>query len=338
GRGEVDSKSTENLTPFPSPYQGEGCPIGRGEVDSKSTENLTPFPSPYQGEGCSEVDSKSEVYQIQHQALQAISNEIKTAPGWIEELASADENADYQICLNNNGEYEICDPSGTPIKNIRPAVKFNDADAAITVVKRLIHLAKYRAVQQLDNYYHKSNLPGHKLAFTVELVGKQTNYDPAEKPEPQPISHPGNTPQIKVGEWIFIRIRNDSSQSLNVTVLALQNDWSIQQIYPHGGGNFITFDPGQEEILPLQANLPNGYQEAQDIIKVFATVGATDFHWLELPALDKPLVSFGTKSPGNPLEDILSAIAASQPPTKNLQPVKYAAAEWITEQIVVRTI
>ncbi len=278
-----------------------------------------------------------EVDQIQHQALQAISNEIATAQGWIE-LASDDENADYQICLNNNSEYEICDPSGTAIKNIRPAVKFNDADAAITVVKRLMHLAKYRAVQQLDNYYHKSNVPGQKLAFTVELAGKQTNYDPTEQPEPQPISHPGNTPEINVGEWIFIRIRNDSSQSLNITVLALQADWSIKQIYPDGGGNFITFDPGQEEILPLQANLPDGYQQAQDIIKVFATVGATDFHWLELPALDQPSASRSSRSAGNPLEEILSAIAAKQPPTRNLQPVRYAAAEWITEQVVVRTI
>lgn len=278
-----------------------------------------------------------KVYQIQHQALQAISNEIATAQGWVE-LVSADEIADYQICLNNNGEYEICDPSGTLIKNLRPPVKYNDADAAITVVKRLMHLAKYRAVQQLDNYYHKSNLPGQKLAFTVELAGKQRNYEPTEKPEPQPMSHPGNTPEVNVGEWVFIRIRNDSSQSLNVTVLALQPDWSIEQIYPYHGGNFITFDPGQEEILPLQVNLPNGYQQAEDIIKVFATVGATDFHWLELPPLDKPLVSIGTKSPGNPLEEILSAIAAEQPPTKNVQPVRYAAAEWITEQIIVRTI
>lgn len=51
----------------------------------------------------------------------------------------------------------------------------------------------------------------------------------------------------------------------------------------------------------------------------------------ELPPLDKPLVSIGTKSPGNPLEGILSAIAAEQPLMKNVQPVRYAAAEWITE-------
>ncbi|MGB3759280.1 MAG: caspase family protein [Rivularia sp. (in: cyanobacteria)] len=284
-----------------------------------------------------ESELPKEIYQIQLQALQAISDEIAVAQGWVE-LASDDETANYQITLNIKGEYLLCDPSGTPIKNLRPPVKFNDADAAITVVRRLIHLAKYRAVQQLDNYYHKSNLPGQKLAFTVELAGKQIDYDPVEPPSPQPINEPGNTPVLNVGEWIFIRIRNDSSQALNVTILAIQPDWSIEQVYPYGTGNFITFDPGQEELLPLPANLPNGYQEAQDIIKVFATVGATDFHWLELPPLDQPIFSINHKAPQNPLEEILSAIAAEQPPMKNVQPVRYAAVEWITEQIIIKTI
>lgn len=283
-----------------------------------------------------ESELPKEIYQIQHQALQAVSDEIAIAQGWVE-LASDDETANYQITLNNKGEYEICDPSGTVIKNLRPPIKFNDADAAITIVRRLIHLAKYCAVQQLDNYYHKSNLPGRKLAFTVELAGKQIDYDPVEAPSPQPIEEAGNTPVLNVGEWIFIRIRNDSSQPLNVTILAIQPDWSIEQVYPYGTGNFITFDPGQEELLPLQTNLPNGYQEAQDIIKVFATVGATDFHWLELPPLDKPIFSIGEKAPQNPLEEILSAIAAEQPPMKNVQPVRYAAAEWITEQLIIKT-
>ncbi len=283
-----------------------------------------------------ENELPSEVYQIQPQALQTLSEAVVTAQGWLE-LAEEDETTHYQISLNIKGEYEICDPSGTPIKNLRPAVKFNDVDAPVRVVKHLVHLAKYRAVQQLDNYYHKSNLPGQKLAFTVELVGKQINYDPVELPEPQPFNDPGHTPTLNVGEWAFVRIRNDSSQALNVTVLVIQPDWSIEQVYPYGGGNFITFDPGQEELLPLQTNLPNEYQEAQDIIKVFATVGATDFHWLELPALDQPFVFIGDRNPENPLEELLAAIAAEEPPMKNLRLTRSPAAEWITEQIILRT-
>lgn len=279
----------------------------------------------------------SDVYQKQNQALQAIREALPIGNSWVE-LVSNEETADYQIIINSNGEYEICDPSTTPIANLRPPLSINNVDAAATLVKRLVHLAKYRATQELNNYYHRSNVPGTKLALTLEIIGKQSNYDPAEAPEPQPLDDPGNTPTLKVNEWAFIRIRNDSSQPLNITILNLQADWAITQVYPSESGNFITFDPGQEETLPLYANLPDGYEEAQDILKVFATFGATDFHWLELPSLDQPIFYPVGKTTENPLEELLAAVAASHPPAKNLTPVRSPASEWITEQIVVSIV
>lgn len=278
---------------------------------------------------------KAEVKQEQSDALKAVAEAIALGKGWIE-LVSGNETADYQVTINPNGEYEICDPSGVPIINLRPALKVGESDAATGIIKRLLHLAKYRATQQLDNYYHRSNLPGSKLAFSLEVVGKQINYDPAEEPQPQPFDNPGDIPTIKVDEWLFVRLRNDSSQALNVTVINLQPDWGISQIYPYKSGNFITFNPGQEEILPLQASLPNEYEKSNDIIKVFATVGATDFHWLELAALDRPTNLGWGKNPENPLEELLAVIAAEKPSTKNLEPARYAASEWITDQLLVR--
>ena len=279
----------------------------------------------------------SDIYQKQQKAFQAIKDAIPLGNGWIE-LISTDETADYQIIINSKGEYKICDPSTTPIANLRPSLNINDINTATNLVKRLVHLAKYRATQQLNNYSHQSNLPGTKLALTLEIIGKQSNYDPANPPKPEPFDDPGNTPTLKVNEWAFIRVRNDSSQPLNITILNLQADWGISQVYPPESGNYITFDPGQEEILPLHANLPKGYEEAQDILKVFATVGATDFHWLELPPLDQPILSPIGKKPGNPLEELLAAVGASQPSIKNVRIVYSPAEEWITEQIMVRIV
>lgn len=285
-------------------------------------------------EGTQESELPSEVYQKQSIALQAVEDAMPIGNGWVE-LVSGNETADYQITINRNGEYEICDPSTTPIANLRPAFKFGEVDAAASIVKRLVHLAKYRATQQLNNYYHRSNLPGTKLALTLEVIGKQSNYDPVEPPEPQPFDDPGNTPTLKVNEWAFIRIRNDSSQPLNVTVLNLRPNWRISQVYPSGSGNFMTIDPGKEDMLELKASLQNGYEEGEDIIKVFATTGATDFHWLELPSLDKPILAPVGKKPETALEELLATVAAEQPP-KDLEPAKYPASEWITEQIVIR--
>ncbi|NEO92631.1 MAG: hypothetical protein F6K56_21275 [Moorea sp. SIO3G5] len=78
-------------------------------------------------------------------------------------------------------------------------------------------------------------------------------------------------------------------------------------------------------------------REGQDIIKVFATVGTTDFHWLELPALDQPIMAMSGRRSENPLEELLAAIAAEQPPTKNVALARYPAADWITKQVVIRT-
>ncbi|NEO43333.1 MAG: hypothetical protein F6K55_04070 [Moorea sp. SIO4A3] len=64
---------------------------------------------------------------------------------------------------------------------------------------------------------------------------------------------------------------------------------------------------------------------------------STDFHWLELPPLDQPIIAMTGKTSGNPLDELLAAIAAEQPPTKNLELMRNPAADWITKQVVVRT-
>ncbi|NIO47793.1 MAG: hypothetical protein GTN77_13660 [Planctomycetales bacterium] len=73
-------------------------------------------------------------------------------------------------------------------------------------------------------------------------------------------------------------------------------------------------------------------------MKVFAALGTTNFRWLELPALDQPITrSAGVlgKDPENPLEEMLAAFTAGQPPTRDLIPAAYPSKEWITEQVQV---
>jgi hypothetical protein len=183
-----------------------------------------------------------------------------------------------------------------------------------------------------------------KLA--IELIGVQSEYDPASKPVPQPFQDEGNTPKIKAGEWVFLKLcnrlppgrPNDPSRILNITVLNLQPDWGISQIYPAGAGFFEPLDPAQEVILPLQAGLPEGYVKGADVLKVFATLETTNFRWLELPALDQPPRRSATTrgGPMNPLEELLAAVLAEEPNTRNLNPAVYPSREWVTEQVEVR--
>lgn len=247
----------------------------------------------------------------------------------VKKITSAAEIDKYQVVINEV-VYEICDRTGSPIF-LKPTLKVGEINAATAVVKRLVHLAKYQATQELDNHDISSPL---RRKVVVELLGKQQDYDPVDYPQPEPFADPNN-PEVAAGEYIFLKIRNDYYDVLNFTVLDLQSDWAINQIYPETS-EFISLDPGQEELIPLRMSLSPGEKEGEDIFKVFATIGATNFRWLELPPLNQaipPLEAKGIPRSGNPLEELLMAIAAEQPPMRNANPIAFPSREWTTMQV-----
>jgi hypothetical protein len=271
----------------------------------------------------------------QKAALQAVSDAL-AGNGWVK-LVADDEVADYQISINKQGEYEICEPTGKPFPNLRPPLKVGESDAATTVVKRLVHITKYKATEELDNF-------GTPLTnkLVVELVGKQARYRPGRRRSPQPFDDRSN-PTVQAGETIFLRIRNESSQVLNVVVLDLISDWSISQIdILSDGASCVPFDPGHEEPIAIKMSLPERYKEGTEIFKVFATVGQADFRWLTLPSLDQPIppsATRGLKAPRNPLEELLAAVGADdQPSTKKGEVVADPSRGWTTKQVTVKVI
>ncbi len=134
------------------------------------------------------------------------------------------------------------------------------------------------------------------------------------------------------------REENDPSRILNITVLDMQPDWGISQVYPAGSGHFEPLDPGQEKVIPLHASLPEGSTEGTDVIKVFATIGTTNFRWLELPPLDRPIErSASTRGvPKDPLEEFLAAVSEDKPKNRNLDPAEYPTKTWVTAQVEVQ--
>lgn len=271
----------------------------------------------------------SELLKIQTAALTAVKTAIpRTGKGWVE-LVSEGEH--YQVAINTSGEYEICDRNGTPFPNLRPALLVSDRDAAENVVKRLVHLTKYQAAQELDNLSVLTN------KLVVQLTDK--NKKPLADPTKQ---------TLQTEEYTFLYIKNESNQELNVVVMDLQSDWAISQLdILEDGASFATFAPGQEELIPLSFKLPEGYQEGKDILKVFATVKPAKFRWLELPSLDKPIKarkqSFDEydentpRSGGDPLDKLLSAISADPdevPPTREAQ-VMSSNRGWTTKTVTI---
>lgn len=262
-------------------------------------------------------------------ALTTVKTIKETVQGnaWLEFLSSdepSDEPVSYQVSVNGQGEYEILDAGGEAI-NLRPSLKIGAPNAASSVVNRLVHLSKYQATLQLDNNDPLSSLVGK---LQVELCQAGEN-----RSELLPFNTNGNVPTLDVDEYAVLRIRNQSSQVLNITVMAIQPDWSISQLHPEGAAYFEPLDAGQEKLVRIHTNLPEGYQEGVDVLKVFATVGATNFRWLELPALDKRRKGIQVNRTNNPLEELLVAVASEQPKNRNISAAAYPSDKWTTEQI-----
>ncbi|MEG4197273.1 caspase family protein [Microcoleus sp. Pol12A5] len=271
------------------------------------------------------------IKDLEDDALSAVE-EALAGNGWLK-LADAHQKEDYQVGVNQKGEYEIC--TGTPIENLTPALKIDDSDAPQQVVKRLVHLVKYQAIQQLSNHF--SDLTGQ---LEVELL-TQPNWRLGMSKKPQPFPDPTNL-VVKSGECAFLRIKNTSSQDLNVAVLDVEPNWAVSRIpLQKPEAIFYPFNPNQEILLPLNLTLPEKHQSGKETIKVFATIKQNDFRWLELPSLDEEIEKKAEKLArgDNPLGQLMAAVGAdvdrSPDITRAAIPIFDPSQEWTTKEIKI---
>ena len=285
---------------------------------------------------------RPEFFVIQDAALDAVKTSLP-GNGWVEldeEFVDQGDDAgiDFIVAINNNGEYEICDRSGIPLQNINPPLKVGDLTAPATVVKRLVHLAKYQATSELDNTDTESPLSG-KLA--VEWLGTSDIY---EQGDPIPKKHQlkplvdSTKPIVKAGEHIFLVIRNISSQPLNIAALNLAADWSIEQILPQRASErTFLLEANQEKVVPLLVSMDGTGDRVENFIKVFASLDEANFRFLELPSLDISITSKGgTRGIGmSALDTLLAAVDDEKPQTRKLSVATSPSTEWTTKQVLL---
>jgi hypothetical protein len=175
----------------------------------------------------------------------------------------------------------------------------------------------------------------------VEFLGVQTGYQRGERPAPRPGTAATSAIELNEGEWTFLRIVNRFSRILNLVVLNLKTGWGITQIYPsQNKGSFLPLDPGKEIVLPIRGDLPVGLDEAGDLLKVFAMIGTTDSHWLELPSLRGPEpASGGTTGRETPAAVARSSVAPASAPApaavvkRGIIPSEFPSEEWVTAEV-----
>ena len=272
----------------------------------------------------------------QKEALEPIRQAL-AGNGWVVEVQPSDnQEAHYQVAVGRNGEYEIS--IGTPIKNLGKPLQIGTPEVGGEVIKRLVHLAKYQAVQALDN-------PASELAdyLEFELLDERK----------QRFANPSNL-TLKQGLPVFLRVKNTSSQTLNIAVLDIQPTWAISQFSIQGEDIFYPLEGNDHKDLRLRPRLPEGenYKQAKEILKLFATRGMANFQWLTLPALDEELGRRGNldekeefqqkakRGQINPLNKLLATIGAdvdNPPPPELTRAMVYEPdpnAEWLTKQVI----
>jgi len=293
--------------------------------------------------GEQEHELPSNLVDRQKEALDKVRQAL-AGNGWVVEEQEG-ETALYQVALDREGHYEIC--KNMPLPNLRPLLSIDDSTAPKRVVDRLVHLAKYQAVESLDN-------SGSKLAqsITVEVL----------KEDGTAFNDPQN-PVIQDGEVICLRLTNKGNQSLKVAVLDIEPTWAVSQLLLGGlESPFFDLDKGAKEEIQLRMTIPDdeAYQQTKETLKVFAVQkGLADFRWLTLPPLDEPSDTRGatfeeeleeavkgaaTRSMGepegvNPLNNLMKMIGADldQVPnvTRAATPVVDPKQEWVTQQIQI---
>lgn len=202
-------------------------------------------------------------------------------------IAGEGEVADFQVSVNERGEYDIRDARGRSLLNLGPPLAASTPGAEAELLRRLIHLAKYCDVERIDNEYAARSLVKGKLLLRPLRV--ETMSAAGEVASQRPLGEGPGAIDLRCGERLILEIENQSSLSLNVVVLDLQPDWGIEQIFPSKrDAEFWPLDPREKKTICISGYLPEGCAESSDIIKAFGTTGVPSLLWRELPPLSKP--------------------------------------------------
>jgi hypothetical protein len=288
--------------------------------------------------GDKEDQLPQELADKQVSALEKVQQAMQ-GNGWVMEV-QGNEEGHYQVAVGREGEYEIC--MCTPIKNLTPPLSINDAESPAGVVKRLVHLAKYKSIEALDN-------PQSKLSIEFELLDENQQSFPDR-----------NNIKLKSGT-VYLRIKNIDHQPLNIAILDLEATWQITPLSIQGQDTaFYELAQGQCLTEPMDFYVPEGeeYKNKKEIIKLFVTKGIANFKWLKLPPLDEDLgkrgtnldmelqqiveergVTRGETHQISPLNQLLSQIGAdiNEPPqiARAIRPKPTSNADWMTKTIEV---
>jgi len=190
-------------------------------------------------------------------------------------IAGAD-SADYQVFVNS-AAYWIGDAAGIPLPYV-PPIAITDDSATLKVVDQLVHLSRYSNVLGLANNDRDAPLSRKLEVEILDLPG----YPPGSSDTLRPTSFEPGRARIRHDSYFCLRIRNASAQYLQIAVIDLQPDWSIDTLVPDAP----ELSPAETRDLVLHAELADPASTSErEVLKVLATRDPVDAGLLSLPPL-----------------------------------------------------
>lgn len=197
-------------------------------------------------------------------------------------LTTQGQRADFQVAIAGDRQFQILGRDGSPLPCQTPRLSIQDPRGPERVVLRLVHLARFRRLHELDNASRQS--PLHN-ALDITAAHLSADFQIGEYPSTADLEWSRQRIRAEPGDWICILIRNRSAKQLAVAVLDLRPDWSVVQVHPDDGRAFAELEPLGEKKFALKAGLPSDLVRGIDTLKVFATIDAPSFRWLAMPPL-----------------------------------------------------
>ena len=236
--------------------------------------------------------------------------------GIIDVDLAAGERPDVTFKQSADGYDLISEDGGAVIGHVVRGSSMTDA-----VTDALRRQAKYRFARSLNNVSETSPVRIEMRLVPAEVIGDE-NMGISWKADKDP-SDPGAT--LSDGDYVTIEVRNVGNEDAYVSVLDLQSDGTVDQLWPdpqhpitdnfipHGNPNkwykLWVDSPGTP--WPIQLGKPYG----AEIFKAIATREHVDFQMLR-----------GKSTPSTPLDELLKAAVAGTRAHAAVRPSAWATA------------
>jgi hypothetical protein len=156
----------------------------------------------------------------------------------------------------------ILGPDQTTFSNPVPV---NSADAINHLVKEISNWAKWFDVLSI-----RPAFPGPETQVTIAAGGSgNVSRDPFQKIG-------GAEASVRGGEIVTVKVKNDSTRALYISILDLSTDGSISTIYPVVNGASEVLNPGLTLSRDFRAFVAAGRSSVKDTLKVFASTKPID--------------------------------------------------------------